>query len=221
MVKSLPSSYPSSATQAPAALPQPLGPGDRITFPLSPLIRLTLLLLYLALLGPLPFLAQVTQSAVSPALLTTGILLGFGVLYGALGQRVELDNEAIAVTYPRWIRWLFRGGWRLPWPQARALKPRSTGQGGLVYYFVGPEVGAGGSSDPASISELVQQRAYLLPMRVAGFARLVGFVEVHTGIDTRDIKSLAQPWMYLLLLGLTLLLLLVDGFTIAAALAMA
>ncbi len=174
-------------------------------FHISPLIRLTLLLLYLALLGPLPFLAQATQAAVSPALLIAGIVLGFLGLYGALGQRVEVDSEGIAVIYPRWIRWLFRDGWQLPWSEAKALRPRSTGQGGLVYYFVG--------ADP--------QRAYLLPMRVAGFARLVQLVEAYTDIDTQDVRPLAQPWMYLILLVFTLLLLLVDAWTIAAALSMA
>ena len=172
-------------------------PGDRDVFPISPLIRITLLLLYLALLVPLPFLAQATQASVSPRLLTVGI-------YGALGQRVEVDSQGIQVTYPRWIRWLFREAWHLSWAETQALKPRSTGQGGLVYYFVGAD-----------------QRAYLLPMRVAGFARLVRLVEAYTGIDTQAIKPLAQPWMYLILLGFTLLLLLMDAWTITTALSMA
>ncbi len=175
-------------------------------FHISPLIRLTLLLLYLALMGPLPFLAQATQAAVTPAWLTAGILLGAVGIYGALAQRVAVDGEGIQVTYPAWVRWLFRGGWRLPWAKVQALKPRSTGQGGLVYYFVGAE-GA-------------EQRAYLLPMRVAGFARLVGLVETYTGIDTQAVKPLAQPWMYFILLGFTLLLLLVDAWTITTALSM-
>lgn len=170
-------------------------------FHISPLIRLTLLLLYLALMGPLPFLAQATQAAVSPAWLTAGIVLGAWGIYGALGQRVEVNSERIQVTYPTWIRWLFRGGWQLPWAEVRSLKPRSTGQGGIVYYFVGAD-----------------QQAYLLPMRVAGFARLVGLVETYTNIDTQDVRPLAQPWMYFILLGFTLLLLLVDAWTITTAL---
>lgn len=192
MVKSIPSPAAQTAqTQA------------RQVFHISPLIRLTLLLLYGSLMGPLPFLAQATQAAVSPALLTAGIALGGLVIYGALAQRVEVDKNGLQVTYPMWIRWLFRGGWRLPWSDAQALKPRSTGQGGIVYYFVG-----------------TNQQAYLLPMRVAGFARLVALVETYTGIDTRDVKPLAQPWMYFILLGFTLLLLLVDVWTITTALQM-
>lgn len=179
------------------------GQGDRQVFPTAPLIRITLLLLYMALMGPLPFLARATQAPVSPTVLTLGIIIGGIGLYAALAQRVEVDPQGIQVVYPRWIRWLFRGGWQLNWADVIALKPRSTGQGGLVYYFVGAD-----------------QQAYLLPMRVAGFARLVGLVNTYTGIDTQDVKPLAQPWMYGILLLFTLLLLLLDAWTITTALSM-
>ncbi len=168
------------------------------TFRLSPLIRITLLSLYVALTVPLPFLAQVSDAPVPPALLWGGISLGLLALYGALSERVIVDDEKIQVTYPKWVPRFFRKGWELPWADVKDLKMRTTGQGGLVYYFVSQS----------------SEQAYLLPMRVVGFARLVKLVETYTGIDTTDIRPLAQPWMYLILLGLTLLLLLVDGWTI-------
>jgi len=167
------------------------------TFRISPLIRLTLLLLYVALTLPLPFLAQITHQPISPKLLWAGLTLGFGLLYAALTERVLLTPEVIAVTYPNWVPRVFRKGWSLPWSEVTALKPRSTGQGGIVYYFLN-QAGQG----------------FLLPMRVAGFARLVRHVQAKTGIDTTDVKPLSQPWMYLILLGFTLLLLLIDGWTI-------
>ncbi|NES68581.1 MAG: hypothetical protein F6K24_26810, partial [Okeania sp. SIO2D1] len=89
-----------------------------------------------------------------------------------------------------------------PWAEIKALKPRTTGQGGLVYYFV-------------SNSE----KGYLLPMRIVGFAKLVRIVEAKTGIDTTDVRPLSQPWMYLILFGCTILLLLVDAWTISNAIA--
>ena len=55
-------------------------------------------------------------------------------------------------------------------------------------------------------------------MRIAGFARLVNIVQAKTGIDTSNVYPLAQPWMYMILFVLTLLLLLVDGWTITNAL---
>src|SRR4028118_1104732 len=169
-------------------------------FRLSPLIRITLLSLYAALTIPLPFLSEVTQAPVPPAALWAAIVVGAVGLYGVLSERVILSEEGIEGTHPTRLPRFFRKGWSLPWTEVKALKPRSTGQGGLVYYFLSHS-GEG----------------YLLPMRVAGFAKLVGLVEAKTGIDTRDVRPLSQPWMYLILLLCTLLLLLVDAWTIVTA----
>ncbi|MDF5709697.1 MAG: hypothetical protein PUP90_19035 [Nostoc sp. S4] len=170
-------------------------------FHLSPLIRITLLSLYIALTIPLPFLSQVTAAPVPPALLWVGISIGLIALYGVLTEQVIVDEQGIQVTYPGWVPRFFRKGWFLPWSEVKELKPRTTGQGGLVYYFLSQD-----------------GEAYLLPMRVAGFARLVQIVQAKTDIDTTDVRPLAQPWMYAILLGFTLLLLLVDGWAIATAL---
>jgi hypothetical protein len=169
-------------------------------FRLSPLIRITLLSLYIALTVPLPFLSEVTHAPVPPGLLWIGIIIGLIALYAALSERVLLDDEGIQVAYPSWVPQFFRRGWSLPWSQVKELKPRTTGQGGLIYYFVSHE-----------------GKAYLLPMRVAGFTQLLKQVQAKTGIDTTDVYLLAQPWMYFVLLGFTLLLLLVDGWTIFSA----
>lgn len=190
---------PAPIAQTPDALPEAM-PAVSI-FRLSPLIRVTLLLFYGALTLPLPFLAQVTHASVPPALLVVGLLLGAIALYAALSERVVLDETGIQVTYPAWVSRFWRKGWTLPWADVKALKPRSTGQGGIVYYFL-TETG----------------EARLLPMRVAGFARMVQQVQVKTGIDMTDVRPLSQPWMYLILLGLTLLLLLMDAWTIGTAL---
>lgn len=171
-------------------------------FRLSPLIRITLLSLYVALTIPLPFLAQVTAAPIPPALLWVGLGLGAVALYAVLSERVILDDQGIQVTYPRWVKRFFRKGWSLPWSEVKELKPRTTGQGGLVYYFLSKE-----------------GKGYLLPMRVSGFAKFVTQVQAKTGIDTTDVKPLAQPWMYFILLGFTLLLLLVDVWTITTAIA--
>jgi hypothetical protein len=172
-------------------------------FPLSPLIRLTLLSLYFALTLPLPFLSDFTHSPIPTNLLWLGIILGAIALFAALSERVILDEDSIQVTYPRWVPSFFRRGWVLPWSEIKELKLRTTGQGGLVYYFITHQ----------------GDKAYLLPMRVAGFGRMVNIITAKTGIDTSDIRPLSQPWMYLILLLLTFFLLLVDGWTIIVALA--
>ncbi|MBP0020158.1 MAG: hypothetical protein J7647_21710 [Cyanobacteria bacterium SBLK] len=171
------------------------------TFNISPLIRIALIFLYLTLTIPLPFLSATTDAPISPQILWAGIIFGLSVLYGALSEQVILNEETIQVKYPIWFPPFFRKGWLLKWEEIQELKLRTTGQGGLVYYFVTES----------------RDRAYLLPMRVAGFARLTRLVEEKTGIDTRDVRPLSQPWMYLILLVVTLLLFLVDAWTIWTA----
>jgi hypothetical protein len=171
---------------------------------ISPLIRLTLLLFYITLIIPLPFLATATAAPISSNLLWLGSGIGLVLIYAALSEQVILDEEKIQVIYPRWNSWLFRRQWQLAWSEIKDLKMRTTGQGGLVYYFTNKS----------------SNQAYLLPMRVAGFTKLVAIVQAKTGIDTTDIRPLSQPWMYLILLGCSLLLLLVDGSAIATALAL-
>jgi hypothetical protein len=170
-----------------------------VIFHLSPIIRITLLSLYLSLTFPLPFLADITDAPIPPNLLWIALGIGLIILYGALSEEVIVSEEKIEVAYPRWF--LLRKGWQLPWAEIQELKLRTTGQGGLVYYFLSSQT----------------DRAYLLPMRMAGFARFINIVTAKTGIDTTDIRPLSQPWMYFLLLALTLFLLLVDLWTIGAA----
>jgi hypothetical protein len=171
-----------------------------MTFHISPLIRITLSLLYIALMVPLPFLATFTHAEVPAWLLWVGIGLGFVALQGALSQRVVVDDRSIQVNYPIWVPTFFTKSWELAWSEVKELKMRTTGQGGLVYYFIN------GSGE-----------GFLLPMRVAGFNRLVRLVQQYTAIDTTDVRPLSQPWMYFALLGLTLFLLLIDTWTIWTA----
>jgi hypothetical protein len=173
------------------------------SFHISPIIRITLLSLYGALTIPLPFLAKVTDAPVLPIWLWIGIMIGAIALYGGLSERVILTTEAIQVAYPRWFPTVLRRGWLVQWSEIQALKPKTTGQGGLVYYIL-----------------TSNGDAFLLPMRIAGFAQLVREMQAKTGIDTTDVKPLAQPWMYFILFGFTVLLWLVDAWTITTAIGM-
>ncbi len=174
------------------------------SFNISPIIRITLLCLYVGLTVPLPFLATATSAPIPPNLLWIGIIIGAIAVFAALSQKVILDDTKIEVTYPSWIPSFLFKRWALKWQEIAELKMRTTGQGGLVYYFVTPE----------------KDRAYLLPMRIAGFAKMVGIVTEKTAIDTSDVRPLSQPWMYLILFICTMLLWLVDGWTIWTAMTM-
>lgn len=193
-----PHALPEANSQSLDAAATPMEtPIEVSVFRISPVIRLTLLSLYVALTLPLPFLAEATAAPVPAIVLWIGIGLGAIALYGALSERVIVNQQGIQVAYPAWFAQFLRKGWCLDWSEITALKPRTTGQGGLVYYFLS-----------------TSGKAYLLPMRIVGFARFVRIVEAQTGIDTTDVRPLAQPWMYFILLGFTLMLLAIDSWTI-------
>jgi hypothetical protein len=173
----------------------------KIVFRISPLIRITLFSLYISLTIPLPFLAKVTDAPVSPLFLGGGIALGAIALLAVFSEQVILDTDKIQVTYPRLISFFLRQKWSLKWSEIKELKMRTTGQGGLVYYFV----------------TQAKDRAYLLPMRVAGFNKMVTIIQEKTGIDTTDIRPLSQPWMYFILLIFTIFLFFIDLWTINTA----
>ena len=72
-------------------------------FKISPIIRITLLSLYIGLTVPLPFLANFTNAPVPSWILWLGISLGGILVYAALSEQVILDDEKIQVAYPSWV----------------------------------------------------------------------------------------------------------------------
>jgi hypothetical protein len=173
-------------------------------FKISPLVRIALWSLYVALMLPLPFLARL-NGGIEPliglqnSLLWLGIALISGgiLLQMVLSEQVHLNETGIAVQYPWWVPGLLRRDWSLDWSDIVDFKARSTGQGGLVYYLVSQN-----------------RNGFLLPMRIVGFSRMLRLIQIKTGIDTQDVKPLAQPWMYAALLGVAGLLAIADIWVI-------
>jgi hypothetical protein len=157
---------------------------------MAPLIRFTLLALYLALVLPLPFLAPAGLRLALSLALPLGLLL----VVAATSERVELDGEGLRVAHPAWCAWLLRRGWSLAWPQVRGLTPVSTSQGGRVWYVRSAGGEAGG-------------RSYLLPQRVAHFEDFLSRFSAASGVDTSNVERISPPWTYRLLAVLCGLLL--------------
>ena len=148
---------------------------------MAPLIRFTLLTLYLALAAPLPWLAPPGLQPVLWLALATGLAL----VWAATSEQVELSSSGMRVGHPAWCSWLLRRGWQLPWPAIEAITPVATSQGGRVFYVR--------SGD----------RAYLLPQRIARFEAFLHRFSQETGLDTGGIGRISPPWTYQLLAGLS------------------
>ncbi len=154
--------------------PEPMGSSSH---PMAPLIRFTLVALYLALVLPLPWQAPAGLQAT----LWAGIPLGLGLVLAVTSERVDVDAGGIRVGHPAWCSWWLRRGWQLPWQAITAITPVTTSQGGRVFYL---RSGDG---------------AFLLPQRVARFEAFLERLSQETGLDTSGIGRISPPWTYRLL----------------------
>jgi len=151
-------------------------------YAMAPLIRGTLVLLYLALVLPLPALAP---ADLRPWLLAA-LPLGLAVVIAISSEQVELDSQGLRLCHPRWCRWWLRRGWELRWDQVEGLTPVATSQGGRVFYV---RIRAGALAGTS----------VLLPQRLARFDDFLARFGQYTGLDTSAIGRISPPWTYQLL----------------------
>ena len=159
-------------------------------FQLSPLIRGTLITVYLALVLPLPALAPESLRL----LLLAAVPLGLFVVLAMLSEQVTVTDTGITVGHPLWCRWLLRRGWSLEWTQIKALVPVGTSQGGKVFYITTHD-----------------QSQRLLPQRLEHFDRFLDLIQSQSSLRTTGIGRLTPPWTYQLLAALAALMLVGEG----------
>ena len=147
-------------------------------YPMAPLIRFTLISLYLALVLPLPLLAP----AELQPWLWAALPLGLALILALVSEQVELSDTGIRVGHPSWCAWLLRRGWQLNWDQITGLTPVATSQGGRVFYV-----------------RTADGSAYLLPQRVQAFEDFLSRFSQASGLDTSSIGRISPPWTYQLL----------------------
>jgi hypothetical protein len=180
---------------------------ETLLFRVSPLVRYTLYGLLFVLVFPIPFLMIHLKTTDALPTAALGVLIGYTALIGLMSQRVQIDRTGVRVGYAPWVPTFLVKGWSLDWSEVQDIRSRPTGQGGRVHYLVSK--GSGNDDN--------EQQAYLLPMRIAGFARFLRELEAYTGIDTTRVKPLAQSWMYLTLLGCVVLMFLMDVWIVTVA----
>jgi len=159
------------------------------TYRMAPLIRGTLVLLYLVLVLPL---APLAPPELRPALLVA-LPIGLALVLAISSEQVQLEEGAIRVSYPSWCGWLVRRGWQLSWDAVTALTPVATSQGGRVFYLRSRDGGA-----------------YLLPQRVERFEQFLAEFGRLSGVDTSGIGRISPPWTYRLLAALCAAMLLAE-----------
>jgi hypothetical protein len=159
-------------------------------FQLSPLIRGTLITVYLALVLPLPALAPESLRL----WLLAAVPLGLLAVLAMLSEQVTITNSGITVGHPPWCSWLLRRGWSLNWSEMKAIVPVGTSQGGKVFYITTHD-----------------QSQRLLPQRLEHFDRFLDLIQARSTLRTKGVGRLTPPWTYQLLAVLAALMLLGEG----------
>lgn len=173
-----------------SAVAVPVGPEPQADVGLhgmQPLIRGTLVALYLALVLPLPLLAPAGLRLPLWMALPIGAVLVLAIT----SEQLRWDAQGLAVGPAPWCRFLpLRQSWQLTWTQISAIQPVGTSQGGRVYYL-----------------RTCSGQAWLLPQRITDFERFLTKLTMATGLSTAGIGRLTPPWTYQLLAGLCALML--------------
>ena len=159
-------------------------------FQLSPLIRGTLITVYLALVLPLPALAPESLRL----WLLAAVPLGLLAVLAMLSEQATITNSGITVGHPPWCSWLLRRGWSLNWSEMKAIVPVGTSQGGKVFYITTHD-----------------QSQRLLPQRLEHFDRFLDLIQARSTLRTKGVGRLTPPWTYQLLAVLAALMLLGEG----------
>jgi hypothetical protein len=180
-------------------------PQEPHIYGMAPLIRFTLLGLYIALVFPLPMLAP---ESLKP-LLWAALALGLAFVLAITSEQVILDAEGLRLTHPAWCRWLLRRGWELQWGQVEGLTPVATSQGGRVFYVRTAAAPGDGLAREKS--------AYLLPQRVENFSDFLSRFSEFSGITTDSVIRITPPWTYQLLAGMSGAMILAEVISLARA----
>jgi len=165
-------------------------PLERHRYGMAPVIRFTLLALYVALVLPLPLLAPTDLRP----WLWVALVVGWLVVMALTSEAVIVDDEGLEVGHPRWCAWWIRRGWTLSWSQVEGLTPVATSQGGRVFY----------------VRTRGEGRSWLLPQRVERFEEFLARVQALGGVDTSAVGRISPPWTYQLLAGMSALMLLAE-----------
>jgi len=147
-----------------------------VHFGIRPLIRGSILGLYLTLVAPLIGLSWHHGGG---GLLALAALIGFLGLMGILSQRVGVTPRGMGSDYPAWVPPFLQQRWSVNWGDVTEIEAVTTGQGGLVYYLI-----------TRSGSRI------LIPLRAENLPKLLAAIQHFTGIPTAAMRPYVQTWMY-------------------------
>ena len=139
------------------------------------LVKSSLILLYLALTIPIPFIAIDKFKNLSIAI----FVLGFYLIINILSDYVEICDEKISYRTSLISKTFGKKNWNICWKVIKLIKSLPTSQGSKVYYF-----------------NTRKGDNYLIPQRLDNFEKFLLIISRKTGIDVKDLSYISPLWTY-------------------------
>ena len=147
-------------------------------FKTLPIVKSSLISLYLALTIPLPFISIEKLKILSIIL----FFLGLYVIFNITSDYVETCKNKISYKTSFISKYFGKKNWEISWEDIISMKSLPTSQGSKVHYFINNK-----------------NESFLVPQRVENFERFISIVEDKTKLNIDGLSYISPLWTYKLL----------------------
>ena len=154
-------------------------------------VKSSLILLYLALTIPIPFISIDKLKNVSLMI----FILGLYVIVKLTSDYVETSDKKISFKTSLISKFFGKSNWDILWKDIKSVKSLPTSQGSKVFYFCTSK----GDN-------------FLVPQRLENFEKFLLVISKKTGIDIKDISYISPLWTYKVLTFLSGLMIIGEIF---------
>ena len=152
-------------------------------------VKVSLILLYLALTLPIPYITISNLRYTSLIL----ILVGLFIIINISNETVKTNEEEVSLSTNLLSCLLGKKNWIINWKDIKDIKSYPTSQGSKVHYFI--------TNKDAN---------YLIPQRLNNQKDFARVITNNTGINTKNLTYISPLWTYNLLTIICFLMILAE-----------
>ncbi len=158
-------------------------------------VKSSLILLYLALTFPIPFISSEKLKIFSIIIFVFGLLL----IINITNDYVYTCDKKISYKTSFISKIFGKKNWEIFWNDIKLIKSLPTSQGSNVHYFISNK-----------------NESFLIPQRVENFEKFVSIIEKKTKLNIDKLSYISPLWTYKLLTYLSILMIMgeIIAFTI-------
>ena len=158
-------------------------------------VKSSLILLYLALTFPIPFISSEKLKIISIITFVFGLLL----IINITNDYVDTCDKKISYKTSFISKIFGKKNWEIFWKDIKLIKSLPTSQGSSIHYFISNK-----------------NESFLVPQRVENFERFVSIIEEKTRLNTEKLSYISPLWTYKLLTYLSIFMIMgeIIAFTI-------